>query len=103
MACPELSSKNSEGKNGPWEKDPHQHSSSGSPALLGVHSLLLHVHLGYQLLLSLSRGPRISQTGDREEVVGHWGSSPQNANLSISESGSSAEALGPHSGSQDGH
>lgn len=102
MVCPELSSESAEGKNRPWEKDPHQYGSSGSLALLSVHSLQLHTNIGCQSPLSLSRGPWVSQTGDGEAVVRHWGSSTQGAKPGISESGSSAEALDHCSGSQDG-
>lgn len=103
MVCPERSSESTEGKKGPWEKDPHRHSSSEPPALLSAHCLLLHAHLGCQSPLFLPGGPRVSQTGDREAVVRHWGSSTQDGNLGISESGNSAEALDHCSpGSQDG-
>lgn len=80
MVCPELCSENTEGNKGPKEKDPHQHSSSTSLALLSAHCLLLHTHL----VSVLVQGIMDFTDGDGQTVVRHWVSSTQSANLSIS-------------------
>lgn len=71
MMCLEVNSESAKGQYGPWEKDPHQHSSSMLPLSLVAHTLLLHTDLGYELPPALSRGPQVAQTWRREVVIRH--------------------------------